>query len=91
MFSPFSKLLRWVLKDYNLSQESIMFTNIMRIFALIQMLCLLRDSGTPCKKIQDGYLCTGWNIRRIDISIRPKGLRFLSWEPLGGSPKIIKS
>ena len=91
MFSPFSKLLRWVLKDYNLSQESIMFTNIMRIFALIQILRLLRDSGTPGKKIQDGYLCTGWNIRRIDISIRPKGLRFLSWEPLGGSPKIMKS
>ena len=86
MFSPFSKLLRWVLKGYNLSQES-----IMRIFALIQILRLLRDSGTPGKKIQDGYLCTGWNIRRIDISIRPKGLRFLSWEPLGGSPKIIKS
>ena len=56
------------------------------------MLRLLRDSGTPGQKIEAGYLCTRSKIRRIDISSRPKGLRFLSsWVPLGGSPKFVKS
>ena len=79
MFLPFSKSLRWVLEDYALSHESILVsTNIMCIFALFQMLRLLRDSATPGKKIEAGYLCTGWNIRRIDISSPPKGSTFSS-------------